>query len=108
MEKPKCIICGDEGFNDEIAMCYKCAETVMMADDVFPPETHPTIKPLANRIWNIIDNAEDENGYDGESYEEEYDICPQCGGNLMVKSNPDGTMVETACEDCSYYSVDVE
>jgi hypothetical protein len=60
MSKPKCIICGEDGFNDEIAMCYDCAETVVMADDVFPVETHAEIKPLAYRIWDIIDNAHTE------------------------------------------------
>lgn len=37
-----------------------------------------------------------------------YDVCPQCGGTMIVKVNPGGTQIENICEDCSYYSVDVE
>lgn len=53
-------------------------------------------------------------GYSDDEYEPEYwddddyAICPQCGGNIIVKVNSDGTLIENICEDCSYYSVDVE
>jgi len=103
MSETKCIICGEDAFADDLPMCYGCAETVIMADDVFPPETHATIKPIASRIWDIV--CPDIDGEDGGS---DYDVCPQCGGNVMVKTNSDGSVIESICADCSYYSVDVE
>jgi len=58
MVRTECMICHERpAFADDLPMCYECAETVVMADDVFPEETHATIKPIAYAIWDIIDNA---------------------------------------------------
>lgn len=85
MENPKCIICGANGFNSEIAMCYDCALTVVMVDDIYPPETLPTIKPLAYRIWDIVTDDDDTSivlvcpDCGRETTDDEEIFCPDCG-----------------------------
>lgn len=51
---------------------------------------------------------DEEEFYDGVDDIGTYDICPQCGGNIMVKTNTDGSVIEYICEGCDYYSVDMK
>lgn len=53
-----CIICHKKGFTRDIPMCLDCALIVTNADDFFPPETYPVIKPLASKIINIVESDE--------------------------------------------------
>lgn len=62
--RTECIICHAPAFADDMPMCLDCAQTVEMADDVFPVETHPVIKPIASRITNLIFDAETERRLD--------------------------------------------
>lgn len=81
MQKMNCPQCGKSFDTDEHEYCPHCSYGYWDDEDEF---------------------------YDGVDEVGTYDVCPQCGGNIMVKVNSDGTQIENICEDCSYYSVDVE
>lgn len=99
MEKQKCPDCG----------CIMRTKIVNF-DEETQSEQYETYCPMCSlsyRWWDGEFDDEDE-FYDGVDDIGGYDVCPQCGGNIMVKVNSDGTQIENICEDCSYYSVDVE